>query len=364
MKKTTIVIFVSFLTLFMFFNLATPSSSFSVIENRPLQTFPVFSFERLINGSFTKQLETYASDQFFLRNQWIEGKTRVEQLLLKVEHHGVYFGQDDYLIERFVDYSDTQATRNTNRLKAFLTAEHAFSTHVMLVPTAVSIIQDKLPRTSFDLDQVAIIQKTLAPFNEQSIDIILALKETSDPFYKTDHHWNVDGAYQAYLILAKSYGFTPLDKQAFHIEVVGQSFQGSLFSKSGMFWHEGEDLVRMHHPSHDNIDLTIGNQVYHSIYFEEYLSQKDQYMYFMGGNHPIATIDTHHDGKKIMIVKDSFANILIPFLIPHFSQIVVVDVRFINQTVSMIADQYQVDDVLVLYSLNQFLNEFHLALLQ
>lgn len=363
MKKLTIAIFIVFLTTFMILNIISPSSSFSEIENRSLQTFPKLSIQTILNGQFSKAFETYSSDQFIFRNQWIEAKTRTEKALLKVDHHGVYFGKDDYLIERFTTYNEAQATRNITRLTTFMNRAHDYKTYSMLIPGAASILKDQLPRTHFDLDQNTIIQSIQSNI-PLSIDVSTALQHTQQSYYSTDHHWNIHGAYIGYQTMAKTLGFEPLKEDQFKLEVVGTHFQGTLFSKSGMFWHQGENLERMYHPSHDSITMTIHNDVYSSIYFDEFLKQKDQYMYFMGGNHPIVEIDTHHEGETLLIVKDSFANILVPFLIPHYSRIIVVDVRFVNLTVSMIAEQFDVDQLLVVYSLDQFLNEFHLALLQ
>lgn len=62
-----------------------------------------------------------------------------------------------------------------------------------------------------------------------------------------------------------------------------------------------------------------GDTLYQSIYMEEYLSQKDQYPVYLNGNQAVTRIRTNaEDERKLLIVKDSYANSLAPFAVNHF----------------------------------------------
>ena len=66
-----------------------------------------------------------------------------------------------------------------------------------------------------------------------------------------------------------------------------------------------------------------------SLYAPEKLEEKDKYAVFLGGNSPLLDIRTTSDSTEtLLIFKDSYANCFIPFLIPYYRQILVVDPRY------------------------------------
>ena len=80
-----------------------PERTFSENENRVLATMPQFSWEKLFNGKFMSEYESYITDQFFLRDSWIKLKVFSEMALNKQDINGVYLGKDGYLVERHED---------------------------------------------------------------------------------------------------------------------------------------------------------------------------------------------------------------------------------------------------------------------
>ena len=79
---------------------------------------------------------------------------------------------------------------------------------------------------------------------------------------------------------------------------------------------------------------------YDSMYFREFLSQKDKYSAFLGQNVPRIDIDTElseeNDKGSLLIIKDSYAHSLVPFLSKHYSHITMLDLRYINSDLSNI----------------------------
>lgn len=73
--------------------------SYSSSEKRMLQTFPKMSVKRVLKGKFQKKYETYLSDQFPARDQWIQVKSIAERLAGKTESNQVFFGKKQYLLE-------------------------------------------------------------------------------------------------------------------------------------------------------------------------------------------------------------------------------------------------------------------------
>ena len=99
--------------------------------------------------------------------------------------------------------------------------------------------------------------------------------------------------------------------------------------------------------------MDCDGEVTDSLYSLAALEEKDHYKIFMGGNYAKVTIDTGADtGKSLLVVKDSFANSFLPFLVKDYDTITVLDLRYYRDGVQSLADE--ADDVLVLYELTNF----------
>ena len=79
------LIFLAFIGAFFILNLVLPDRQFSEQENRYLQMRPEFSFKSLFSGDYTSKFETYTTDQFTFRDEWITLKAASELALGKQE---------------------------------------------------------------------------------------------------------------------------------------------------------------------------------------------------------------------------------------------------------------------------------------
>lgn len=362
MHKLNTIIFTSTLTVVLLLNLILPDRTFSDNENRVLASRPTFSMEALISQSYTVDFETYLTDQFAFRDACVEGKMICERLLGKVENNGVYFGRDDYLIERIKDISYKQIQKNidyTNRFVSTLPAHVSVS--MMLVPTAQAILQSKLPYVHDDFDELKaldVIQTKLDP----AVSFI-PLKDAflsqpdQDLYFKTDHHFNLNGALIAYK------QFLNKDHQGKQ-QRMSSSFLGTLASKSGSFHHEPDAIFKLDEPSTINVDFHDGHQAA-SVYFPENLTKKDQYTYYLNGNHPLVTIRTGHESlPKLLIIRDSYANIFSTTLLEDFSEITLVDLRYYRLPVSELITSQSIDQLLFLYSTKNYMTDVNLTFLK
>ena len=94
------------------------------------------------------------------------------------------------------------------------------------------------------------------------------------------------------------------------------------------------------------------------------LEEKDQYAFFMGGNQSLAVVRTEHtDAPKLLIVRDSYTDSLVPFLTAHFSEIHLVDPRYNKTPLSGYLAENEIDQVLVLYSAANFVSDTNLFVL-
>lgn len=337
---------------------------FSETENRVLASRPELSREALLKGTYMEDYEEYITDQFIGRDKWIGIKTGTDILLQKKDINGVYLGKDGYLIEKHdpQDYSEQLAAGKLASLKKLV---KKWDADVMLVPTADNILTDKLPAYAAYYDQAAFLKCAREEIGEEHyIDVYSMLMEHRDEeiYYRTDHHWTSLGAYYGFLAWSEHTGKFPYPYNVNNMTTVSDDFQGTLHSKINI--DVGADSIQYFpetelRPVSVTYDLT---QKADSLYEYSYLDTKNKYGFFLDDNHGFVEIQTgYHNGKTLFLIKDSYANSLIPLLTAHYETIFVVDLRYFNGKLFDFMENHEPEDgmdVLVLYNCIHFLEDF------
>lgn len=369
-SKCIVILFLLLVFGFTGATFAAPERTFSENENRMLAAAPEFSWKALFEGKFTSDYESYITDQFFLRDQWIQLKTLSEMAINKQDINGVYIAKDGYLIERH-EASKVDAemlSKSLERLEEFTKkyAEKLGTEHVkiMLVPTASEILLDKLPMFATGFDQNGMLDSLYERLPEgTALDVRDVLKAHADEYiyYKTDHHWTTLGAFYAYQAWAKAMGFEVPDLKDVTQTVVSEEFHGTVYSKLNL------DLSKdtMHRfelsntPSKIEVTLDMASKM-DTMYNEKYLSMKDKYSYYLDGNHGLTEITSNGEGKgTLLIIKDSYAHCFAPFTAGNYEKVYMVDFRYFNMPISLFMEQYGITDVLVLYNAVTFATDTH-----
>lgn len=353
-----------------------PVKSFSENENRFLAQMPVFSKETLLDGTYTKEYETFITDQFPLRDAWITLKTMSERAMLKQESNGVYFGRDGYLIETHArsEVNEEQLKTNTERLLTFLerTVEQLGKEHVsvILVPTANTILTNKLPPFASGFDQIGYIQKLQSKLKKNHMDEILVdvtsvlyNHNEEEIFYRTDHHWTALGAYYAYEEWIQSRKLEPIKLNSYNPIEVTSKFYGTIYSKVNT--KVKPDSIVIYEPKEEKkyqVNYNMGEWVADTLYDEKQLEGKDKYAIFLGGNNAVVSIKSENkNGKKLLIIKDSYAHCFTPFVVDHYEETQMIDLRYFNMLVSDYIDKEGFDDVLFLYNIPNFIKDRNMS---
>ena len=365
-KKALTFSFLGLLGVLTVCNLASPKREFSENENRYLAKFPEFSIDALLDGSFNKGFESYITDQFLLRDQWVGMKSFSEQLLQKKDSGGVYFAKDHYLIETFQSIDEKRYGQNLKFVSDFTKKmeEQGVHTQTMLIPTAASILEDKLPSYHPDLDQSSLMlqAKKAVP---NVIDMTSVLKKHNDEpiYYRTDHHWTSLGAFYVYQEWLREKGIEPHEQSDYEISTLTDDFLGTTYSKVGYYPYKPDSLVSFYPKNlgEITIDYNNGKEISHDFYTRSYLKQKDKYPVYLNGNQPVTTIQTsNRNGRKLLLVKDSYANTFAQFAIGDFEEVSLIDLRYFKQPVSQFITDHGITDVLILYNLKGFTEDANL----
>lgn len=361
----TVVFLCAILLLFFIADIVQKDRVFSEGENRILASRPKLTKETLLDGTYMKEYETYLNDQFVGRDNWITIKTGMDMLLQKKEINGVYLGKDDYLIERHInrEFDGYKIRKHMESLQKIISAYP--QTRVMLVPTADNILSDKLPAFAPYYDQKELLEWAKIMLGQKHvIDVFATLKEhAGEPiYYRTDHHWTTLGAYYGYQEFARAYGLPMKNYLNLERVIVTEDFQGTLHSKVNMPM-KAETIEMFPATLEKKYTITYDkSKKTDSFYTESFLEGKNKYGYFLDDNHGLVEIERESFSKKeLFIIKDSYANSMIPLLAHHYKKIYVVDLRYFNGNLLDFmkeCDSTGEMDVLVLYNCVHFAEDF------
>ena len=364
MKKALVILFVAFLGGFFLLGLALPDRTFSDMENRNLAGRPALSLKSVFSGAFESDAENYVTDQFPFRDGWIALKAYAERLLGKRENNGVYICADT-LIERIDEPDADRVAANLSAVNRF--AENcAVPVYFTLIPSAAEIHQDKLPADAPRCDEGALIERLASETKARFIDTLSALSAHSDEalYYRTDHHWTSLGALYGAQALIDGLGINYSCAADYAPVCVSSDFYGTLYSRSGARYIKPDD-IDVYVPSGEiTVTHIEGNEsIVTGLYDEEKLTVKDKYAFFMGGNQPLAVVRTENQGKKLLLIRDSYADCEIPFLCGAFSEIHVIDLRYYHDSLSAYIEENAIDCVVISYSLRSFISDTNLFFL-
>lgn len=363
------IIFILTLFLFLIINVIVPDREKSVQENRMLATKPKFRLSSLISGDYDEKFEAYMDDQFVGRDMWRKLKVTVDRIGGSRLENGVYIGTNGQLLEQIEVADENHLAANIKAIKSFSESQSKIPVRMMLVPDAANVLNHSLPSLAKPEDQTqmfSMVRKDLGDSVEW-IDVSTELNKhkTEKIYYKTDHHWTTLGAFYAFQAAAPSLGIDGDLSGKYVSYTVSDSFNGMLASKSGVNLGEKEQ-IDIYVPTEEDTDLIVDyvdeGKRSTSLYDSSKLKEKDQYTVFLGGNSSLLDIRTVSTStKRLLLVKDSFANSFIPFLTPYYREIVVVDPRYYSGTINDLMDSYRISEVLFLYSGNTFFKDNNIS---
>lgn len=365
--KVIALIFIAMLVIFCGVNLATGDREFSSKENRALEQKPKLTLSGIESGRWMNQYESYVSDQFAGRDFWVSLKSRIDLLAGKRKSNGVFKGKDSYLLEDISRPDETQLKMNLEAMKKFQKQYKDIPMYMMLVPNAANIESDKLPRYAVTEDQdkqFRTIKSSLGTaFNWVDVEETLKKHKSEEIYYHTDHHWTTLGAYYGYQALARTMKYNTSKAPVMKPYAVTNSFNGTLSATSGyetgykepMYIYAPEDLKKAPQIVVNNVDEKKKTA---TLYDTSKLKEKDKYALFLGGNYPILDIRTTADTTdRLLLIKDSYANSVIPFLTSYYREIIVIDPRYYYDNINDIMEKNKITSVLFLYNGNTFVQD-------
>lgn len=371
-------------------NLLMPKTeTISYAENRKLAEKPAFSSEKLFSGKYFKEYDAYFSDHFLMRDRFVTVAKEIQSYAGMqssdvgriIMTHGenvvstqsgsgsskanqpnptnIFFLEDRAMtIFKFNQHNADLYVKSYNDLVSKIPTDVKVTT--FLAPDSIEFSTFKQTKGIADSQREALdYYKSRLDPRTIFIDAIPAIDAHKEEYiyFRTDHHWTQRGAYYGYTAFAKAHGFEPIPLDEFKASK-GEGFLGSRYKLNNALEPYPDYIEYFEHPNLPEFKTQISknNALKETTMIIPYFLKTDaKYATFMGGDHPLALIDSpNKNGQVLLMLKDSFGNPLIPFLAQHYEKIVVIDPRHLQFDLIDTIEQYGVTEVL-------FLNTIHSA---
>lgn len=336
--------------------------TYSPVEKRELQTRPEISITKVLDGRFQKKYESYLRDQFPGRDHWVSFQTDMELFMGKNEIHNVYIGKNHYLLEHYTEkeFDPQQISKNLQALEKFVgkTKQNA-DVHVMMVPTKSWVLREKLPAFAPHYKEQKFYDALQQKLEKEdvliSVEPVLDAHKEEEIYYRTDHHWTTLGAWYAYEQYTKAVGGDLQRAQGKKkFRCISKDFYGTTYAKIN--YARQADKIEIYEPEDKlRVVYNMGEKKTKTLYDVSFLKTADQYSVFTGGNQAVLEITGGiKNGKTLLLIKDSFANSILPFLAEDYEKLVVVDLRQLNVSGDRLLEMFSPTDILILYNSAQF----------
>lgn len=242
----------------------------------------------------------------------------------------------------------------------------------LIVPTSIDIqLNDAIRADINSSDQ----KKALDYFNA-SFKNVTAVSSVYDAqrahkdeytYFRTDHHWTALGAYYAYEQFALAKGIKPVTLDNYK-EVSYDGFLGTFYSSSGQSEALGKtpDTVTAYLPK-NNVSCKItenGGKNYEWPVISDVTNYDSslKYLTFIGGDQPLVTIENLDitEGEACVVIKESYGNAFVPFLIPHYKTIYVIDPRHYKGTLGNFTADKDIDDIIFVANISTTRNSIYI----
>ncbi len=398
------------LTLGMLFSLIIPlRPTYSEFEKRELASFPKFSVSALVSGSYFKDIDTWFADTFPFRERLISANSKLSELrgvgdkiygLNDMAVQTVPQASSEKTTEAESGNKEPSETTEkqteptvpdqindvTQTLGGILvigdtgyeycsfhqgvadkyvgiinkTAQQlkgVSNVYCMVVPTSMDItMSDNVRKGINSCDQSEVAKYIYDSLNTgaKSVDLYTQLRMHRDEYvyFRTDHHWTALGAYYAYAKFCETAGYKPMSLEKYEKVSYGD-FLGSFYgdTNNSSMKKNPDELIAYLPPYKSSLTFTntqgksFNWELVHDV--SNYpISEK--YNSFAGSDNPFTVIEnlSKEKGKTCLVIKESFGNAMIPFLVGKYKKVYVIDYRYYKKGIITFAKQNKIDDVL------------------
>lgn len=348
-NRTLCILFALFLAAGFLLCIFTPKAEYSNSERRKLSAMPKLSADTLWNGRFMSDFEDYAVDSFPFRDRFRTVKAlTAANVFLRQDNNGIY-AYDGYLSAVEYPMNESSLERAAQRFydicEKYLTEKNRV--FLSVIPDKNCFLAGESGHLSMDYKEFEYKMAQKCSFAEYiSISDLL---ERND-YYKTDTHWRQERITDVAERLAKKMGARI--SMDYEVHTLNEDFYGVYFGQAAL--PVEPDTLR--YLTGEAIDECVvydwQNKKEISVYNLKRAEGRDPYEIFLSGSLSLISIENSRaqTDKKLVIFRDSFGSSIAPLFIGGYSQITLVDIRYIRPDYLGQFIEFEGCDVLFLYS--------------
>ncbi|MDY2937201.1 MAG: DHHW family protein [Fusicatenibacter sp.] len=325
---------------------------YSASERRELSSLPALSFDTILSGTFMKEFETYAADQFPLRDSFRSLKTAVDLgVFCQLDSHQLYL-EDGYLVKMEYPADEQAINASVNHfLQLYRTylSEKDGGIYFAVIPDKNYYLAKKHGALSMDYDRLIGDLEEQMSF-AQFIDLTGVL--SIEDYYRTDSHWRQERLPDTASLLLDAMGISIRTDYTLH--TLDQPFYG-VYSGQLPVLVNPDTLSYLTSPVLDACTVTgyasLSPQKM-ELYDLTKASGKDPYDLYLSGAQPLLVIENpiRENGRELILFRDSFGSSIAPLLAEGYAKITVVDTRYVSGSLLGELIDFEDQDILFLYS--------------
>ncbi len=350
----------------LFFALPKHPGEMSKLLFRPLAADPFKgrSAQRitgdLVSGKLSSNVDSFLEDHYPAHEFFIALNSYYLRLTGRNANQPVIWGRNGRLFEEPLPAQTDQLDKNIKLIDSFAKA-NGLRCCFAAVPYANTVCTDSVPAVMPEYHDAEFIARIRERSGAYAPDLIAAYSAEPDPeklFYRTDHHWTMEGAYICYADICRQLGLEPVSRDTF--EVQGYDYNGTFYREAGLWLTKPDTLEIWTNPQLENAKVTIGYDTFAVEHTGVYDKSKlvegevDRYAAYLYSNNGLTIIENPEgNGETVMIVKDSYGNSIAPLFVMNYSRVIMIDTRgtyyssFMLPDPSALVKEYNVKDLIV-----------------
>ena len=286
-----------------------------------------------------------------------DSKGMDEEIQNQIQQNLYVKGDAAYSVYYFGKENCTNYVAALNNVAAELKGQT--TVYNILVPnnSGVMLSEDELSKLAgSDQEQAIDYYYSIESDDVNTVDTIKTLREHNDEYlyFRTDHHWTQLAAYYVYQNFCKVKGIEAHDL-SYYDKKEFKNFLGTFYSTLGNSNMEANpDTVDAYVPKGTN-DMTFWDTDgkewnWNVIYDVDSWASSSKYMTFIGGDRPMEVIENPQikDGSSCVVLKESYGNCFVPFLVDHYQTVYVLDYRYTTVNVLDFVKEKQADDLIII----------------
>lgn len=309
--------------------LIVPDKDISEWERRKLQQMPEITVSSLFDGNFMRDFEVYLTDQFPLRDSFRTLKAMFHfDVLGQKDNNDVYIvdGSASKLDRKISNVSVSKFTGKVNSLYETYIKGTDCKVYFSVIPDKNTFLAEGTLYPHYEYSDLLELTEKGLPEGFTKLDIAPLLSASS--YYNTDSHWKQEEIVPVANLIRKELGLKPVE--GLEKKDLGE-FYGVYYGQSALPL-EADRLVYLTNEEIEGATVrSIEKDGETKVYDLDKSDALDRYDIFLSGAVSILEITNPmgEKGKELIIFRDSFTSSLAPLLVPGYSKVTLVDIRYI-----------------------------------